>query len=64
MCKCTQILYWRILSGLTPEDEMGGMVWNRQYTYDLPRIDYTLQLDNLCDPDHGVFSHLVAFRPC
>mmetsp|Transcript_209 Transcript_209/g.607 ORF Transcript_209/g.607 Transcript_209/m.607 type:complete len:640 (-) Transcript_209:933-2852(-) len=45
------------IHGVRGEDEMEGLVWSGiQFTRDFP-IDYTLLLENVADPDHGMFAH-------
>ena len=44
-------------------EERGGLAWDRQLTIDLPRIDFGLLIENICDPDHGVFAHQASRPP-
>mmetsp|Transcript_11193 Transcript_11193/g.33568 ORF Transcript_11193/g.33568 Transcript_11193/m.33568 type:complete len:632 (+) Transcript_11193:294-2189(+) len=50
------------LHGVLSEGEMQGLEWsNTQFMRDFP-IDYSLLLENLLDPDHGMYAHqTVAF---
>ena len=51
-------------AGVMATEERHGLTWDRQITIDLPRIDFSLLLENICDPDHGVFAHqVVPLRP-
>lgn len=47
-------------AGVMAAEDRHGLMWDQQITIDLPRIDFSLLLENICDPDHGVFAHQVG----